>query len=205
MKRRLIALSVLLSTTAFAADPKGAPQMTAMPKLGVVEGKYGGSYTLMLPAAPGSFNYYGITDNNAYTALGNVFEGLVEYNLDTYKMEPSLAQSWSTSEDGKVYTFKLRRGVKWHDGQDFNADDVVFTFNNMILNPQARGNSAAGFPAGTKFEKVDEFTMRMTMPSPSGAILQQLRTFIMPKHKLLKFSIEGVDVGRSSPTFDTEF
>ncbi|MEY4531864.1 MAG: hypothetical protein RLZZ156_2585, partial [Deinococcota bacterium] len=90
MKRRLIALSVLLSTTAFAADPKGAPQMTAMPKLGVVEGKNGGSYTLMLPAAPGSFNYYGITDNNAYTALGNVFEGLVEYNLETYKMEPSL-------------------------------------------------------------------------------------------------------------------
>ncbi len=193
MKRRLIALSVLLSaaTTAMAADSKGAPKMTAMPKLGVTAGKPGGSYTLMLPAAPGSFNYYGITDNNAYTVIGNVFEGLVEYNLETYKMEPNLAQSWSTSEDGKVYTFKLRQNVKWHDGQEFNADDVVFTFNNMILNPQARGNSAAGFPAGTKFEKIDEFTMRMTMPSPSGAILQQLRTFIMPKHKLLKFSIEG--------------
>jgi peptide/nickel transport system substrate-binding protein len=191
MKRRLIALSALLASTALAADPRGAPQLSNMPKLGVVEGKYGGSYTLMLPAAPGSFNYYGITDNNAYTVLGNVFEGLVEYNLETYKMEPNLAQSWTVSEDGKTYTFRLRRGVKWHDGQDFNADDVVFTFNNMILNPEARGNSAAGFPSGTKFDKVDDYTMRMTMPSPSGAILQQLRTFIMPKHKLLRFSIEG--------------
>ncbi len=191
MKRSLIALALLASGMALAADPKGEPRLTATPKLGLVSGKYGGSYTLSLPAAPGSFNYYGITDNNAYTVLGNVFEGLVEYNLETYKMEPNLAQSWTVSDDGKTYTFKLRKGVKWHDGTDFTADDVVFTFSNIILNPEAKGNSAAGFPPNTKFEKVDASTVKMIMPSTSGAILQQLRVFIMPKHKLLKFTVEG--------------
>jgi peptide/nickel transport system substrate-binding protein len=191
MKGRLIAVALLISGGAFAADPKGEPRLSAMPKLGLQAGKPGGSYTLSLPAAPGSFNYYGITDNNAYTILGNVFEGLVEYNLETYRMEPNLAQSWTVSEDGKTYTFKLRRGVKWHDGKEFTADDVVFTFNNIIFNLEARGNSAREFPAGTKFEKVDDYTVRMVMPFTAGAILQQLRVFMMPKHKLLKFSIEG--------------
>jgi peptide/nickel transport system substrate-binding protein len=180
-----------LSGYALAADPKGEPKLSNMPKLGLTAGKAGGSYTLGIPAAPGSFNYYGITDNNAYTVLGNVFEGLVEYNLETYKMEPNLAKSWTVTEGGKVWTFQLRPGVKWHDGTPFTSADVVFTFQNIILNPEAKGNSAGAFPKGVKFEAVDGDTVRMTLPTTAGAILQQLRVFMMPKHKLLKYSIEG--------------
>jgi peptide/nickel transport system substrate-binding protein len=191
----LLASSLLsglaLSSFALAADPKGEPKLTNMPKLGLVSGKAGGSYTLSIPAAPGSFNYYGITDNNAYTVVGNVFEGLVEYNLETYKMEPNLAKSWAVTDGGKVWTFQLRPGVKWHDGTPFTSADVVFTFENIILNPEAKGNSAGAFPKGVKFEAVDADTVRMTLPTTAGAILQQLRVFMMPKHKLLKFSIEG--------------
>ena len=92
-KMMLLASSLLsglvLSSLTLAADPKGDAKLSNMPKLGLVSGKAGGSYTLSIPAAPGSFNYYGITDNNAYTVVGNVFEGLVEYNLETYKMEPT--------------------------------------------------------------------------------------------------------------------
>jgi peptide/nickel transport system substrate-binding protein len=191
----LLASSLLsglaLSSSALAADPKGEPKLTNMPKLGLTAGKAGGSYTLSIPAAPGSFNYYGITDNNAYTVVGNVFEGLVEYNLETYKMEPNLAKSWAVTDGGKVWTFQLRPGVKWHDGTPFTSSDVVFTFNNIILNPEAKGNSAGAFPKGVKFEAVDADTVRMTLPTTAGAILQQLRVFMMPKHKLLKFSIEG--------------
>ena len=93
MKRFAVALLLLTLGSAFAADPKGQPRLTATPKLGLQSGKYGGSYTLSLPAAPGSFNYYGITDNNAYAVIGDAFEGLVEYNLETYKMEPNRAQA----------------------------------------------------------------------------------------------------------------
>ncbi len=176
------------SAAGFAATTDG--KLSRMAGLALQPGKYGGSYTLALAAAPGSFNYFGITDNNAYTLIGNVFEGLVEYNLETYKMEPNLAESWTASGDGKTWTFKLRKNVKWQDGADFTADDVVFTFKNFIFNTEARGNSAADFP-DAKVEKLDDNTVRFLLSKPSGAILQSLRLFIFPKHKLLKFTPEG--------------
>ena len=192
MKKFVLAAFLVSSLgVAFAAATNGEPRLSNMPKLGLSAGKYGGTLTLSLPASPTSFNYYGVTDNNTNTLMGNVFEGLVEYNLETYKMEPNLAQSWVVSEDGKVWTFKLRKNVKWHDGEAFTSDDVVFTYNNIILNNEAKGNGAAGFPKGIKFEAVDDYTLKMSLPFTSGAIIQQLRTFIMPKHKLLKYSIEG--------------
>ena len=184
----LTGIALTGALTALAATPDG--KLSRMPGLNLSIGKSGGTYTLALPASPGSFNYYGITDNNAYTVIGNVFEGLVEYNLETYKMEPNLAESWTTSPDGKIWTFKLRKSVKWHDGADFSADDVVFTFKNFIFNTEARGNSAADFP-DAKVEKVDADTVRFTLSKPSGAILQSLRLFILPRHKLLKFTPEG--------------
>jgi len=55
----------------------------------------------------------------------NVFEGLTRYNPDG-TISPALAESWEISEDGTVYTFRLREGVKFHDGTDFTADDVKF-------------------------------------------------------------------------------
>ncbi|MEO6362599.1 MAG: ABC transporter substrate-binding protein, partial [Caldimonas sp.] len=57
----------------------------------------------------------------------SVFEGLTKINMDG-KITPLLAESWTTDPDGKVYTFKLRKGVKFHDGEAFDASDVKFSF-----------------------------------------------------------------------------
>lgn len=153
--------------------------------LGVVPGKAGGTYTLPLNDSPQTFNYYGAIDNNNYTVLNNVLESLVEYNLATYKLEPGLAESWTTSKDGKVWTFKIRQGVKWHDGANFDADDVVFTYNDIILNPGVRANQIPNLTFGgqpVKVEKVDQYTVKMTLNQAAGAFTQPLRTFILPKH-----------------------
>ena len=93
--------------------------------LGVVKGKAGGNMTLALGDSPQSLFYYGVIDNNLGLISQQLFDGLVEFNFSTYKIEPALAESWTISPDGKTYTFKLRQGVKWSDGQAFNADDVV--------------------------------------------------------------------------------
>ena len=67
-----------------------------------------------------------------YTIVGyvvdNIFEGLVKFKAGTTIIEPCLATSWEISEDGKEITFHLRKGVKFHDGTDFNSDAVVFSF-----------------------------------------------------------------------------
>lgn len=62
----------------------------------------------------------------------NIYETLVEYKKETTDVIPALAKEWTTSDDGKVWTFKLQEGVKFHDGTDFNADAVVYNFERMM-------------------------------------------------------------------------
>ena len=56
------------------------------------------------------------TDGNSFMVCDNIFEALVFYQDETTQLEPGLAESWDISDDGKTYTFHLRKGVKFHDG-----------------------------------------------------------------------------------------
>lgn len=199
---------ILLATLLLAGGALAAPKkVSGYDSLGVTAGKAGGTYTLTLGDAPQSLFYYGVIDNNLGLVSQQLFDGLVEFNYKTYKVEPALAESWTISPDGKVYTFKLRQGVKWSDGDDFDADDVVFTYDQIIANPEARAGDAASFNIGgqrVKFEKLDKYTVRMTLAKAAPAFILQMRSFIMPKHKLLKFSQEGgakaADINNAWPT-----
>ncbi|MEW6422588.1 MAG: ABC transporter substrate-binding protein, partial [Deinococcota bacterium] len=191
LKRTSLTLVTLVMIGGALAAPK---KVTGYDNLGVVDGKPGGSYTLVLGDSPQSLNYYGVIDNNLGLIAQQLFDGLVEFNYATYKIEPALAESWTVSPDGKVYTFKLRQGVKWSDGQPLTADDVVFTYKNIVMNPEARAGDAGNFKLDGKdvtISKVDPYTVRFTLPRAAPAFLLQQRYFILPKHKLLKFSQEG--------------
>jgi peptide/nickel transport system substrate-binding protein len=67
------------------------------------------------------------TDGNSFMICDNVLEALVEYKDESTALDPGLAESWTIAPDGKTYTFKLRKGVKFHDGTPFNANAVVFS------------------------------------------------------------------------------
>ncbi|GBF06206.1 extracellular solute-binding protein [Deinococcus aerius] len=186
---------VSLVTLALLGGALAAPKkVTGYSNLGITDGKPGGTYTLVLGDSPQSLNYYGVIDNNLGLVAQQLFDGLVEFNYANYKIEPALAESWTVSPDGKVYTFKLRQGVRWSDGQPLTADDVVFTYKNIIMNPEARAGDAGNFKLDGKdvtISKVDANTVRFTLPRAAPAFLLQQRYFIMPRHKLLKFSQEG--------------
>ncbi|WP_454053614.1 ABC transporter substrate-binding protein [Clostridium sp. Marseille-Q7071] len=77
-----------------------------------------------------TFNYDG-------TINTMIYEGLLSLN-ENLDIEPSLAESYKLSEDKKTITFKIREGVKWHDGTNFTADDVKFTFD-LACNPKYNG------------------------------------------------------------------
>lgn len=190
MKRSLLILALFAATLAWA-QPKTVAEYQ---ELGVTVGKAGGTLRLSLPAAPQSFFYYGAIDSSLQTVAEQLFDGLVEYNYQTYQLEPALAKSWELSDDGLTYTFHLRAGVKWHDGEPFTADDVVFTFSNLVANPEARGGDAGSFTIEgqpVKFVKVDDLTVQFVLPKPQPAILQYARVPVLPKHKLLSYSVEG--------------
>ncbi|ACO47684.1 ABC transporter substrate-binding protein [Deinococcus deserti] len=204
LKRSTLALLSLALLGGALAAPKKVSGYNA---LGIVNGKTGGSYTLTLGDSPQSLFYYGVIDNNLGLISQQMFDGLVEFNLATYKIEPALAESWTISPDGRTYTFKLRQGVKWSDGQAFDADDVVFTYKNIIMNPEARAGDVGNFRLDGKnveIAKVDASTVRFTLPRAAPAFLLQQRYFIMPRHKLLKFSQEGgakaADINGAWPT-----
>lgn len=185
-------LGTLLLTTGMSfAQPKVVEGYEA---LEVTAGQPGGTLTLSISDTPQTFFYYGVIDANHQTLNMQMFDGLVEYNLETYETEPALATSWETSEDGRVWTFTLREGVTWHDGEPFTAEDVVFTYDQIVMNEETRAGDAAEFTFDGEravWEAVDEGTVRVTMPVATPVFLQTVRKPIMPKHKLLEFSVEG--------------
>jgi len=111
------------------------------------------------------------------------FDGLVRYEGNSLKIGPALATSWATSEDGLTWTFKLRPGVKFHDGTPFNADAVVFSFERQRdpQNPYYRKTFArwqAKFPTVKKTEKVDDMTVKIELSAPSPTLLGNLAFYV---------------------------
>jgi len=159
--------------------------------------KFGGTIAIRIASAPQSFNYYGTLDNVAYTIAGQFLRGLVDLNPITNVIEPALAESWETSEDGKEVIFHLR-DIKWSDGHPFTADDVIFSMKYYIMNRFAEGNEIARFTIGgelVRWEKVDERTVKAFLPEPYGAFFNVLsHAYIYPQHKL-ESKIDKNDMG----------
>jgi len=94
-------------------------------------------HTLVLPIAtePKTFNVLVAQETSSTEVAQYLFEGLTEFDPRNGEILPRLAESWEHSPDGLRWTFHLRKGVRWSDGQPFTARDVVFTFNDVIFNP----------------------------------------------------------------------
>ncbi|GAA0831824.1 ABC transporter substrate-binding protein [Bifidobacterium pullorum subsp. gallinarum] len=127
-----------------------------------------------------------VTDGESLKITHQVFDSLLEYKEGTTEVQGSLAESWTVSEDGLKYTFKLRQGVKFHDGTDFNADAVVFNFTRWS-DPKSEykyeGDSFDYYdsmfgPDGKRVIKevktVDANTVEFTLNQPQAPFLQNL-------------------------------
>jgi len=107
------------------------------------------------------------------------YDQLTGYKAEDVTPAPDLAVSWSHDKSGKVWTFKLRQGVKWQDGEPFTAADVVFTYDYIIKNELAAFTS---YTTGIdKVEAVDPLTVRFTCSEPKANILGMVIP-IVPKH-----------------------
>ncbi len=111
---------------------------------------------------PKSFDPAGGNEQYTLKVIRSAYEGLIQEKFGTTQLEPGLAESWTVSPDNMTWTFKLRRGVKFHDGSEFDAGAVQFTFDRLRKVPIG----AHRLVAGAAVEVVDPFTVRIVLKAP---------------------------------------
>ncbi|MCD2185422.1 ABC transporter substrate-binding protein [Rhizobium sp. GN54] len=130
-------------------------------------------------AEPQSLDPHTVTATNDFRILVNLYDGLVRFKDGTLEVEPALAQSWEVSDDGKTYRFKLREGVKFHDGSDFDAEAVKFNFERM-LNKDHPFYNTGPFPLSFNFssiasvEVIDPHTVEFRLKEAFAPFLSNL-------------------------------
>ena len=149
-------------------------------------GRFGGTFLDSQVSDPRTFNPILAQETSSTGPLGGLFDGLVEDNGETTEVEPALAESWTTSKDGRTWTFVLRKGLQWSDGAPMTADDVVFTFkviyDKRIPNSLQDVLTVAGKPIAVT--KVNEQTIEFRTAEPFGPFLRSIGIGILPRHKL---------------------
>jgi len=157
-------------------------------------GQYGGMLVVGQRAEPKTLNPLTATDAPSREVIGRMMADLVHINRVTQQTEPALASSWKLSTDGRSFTVKLRRGVRFSDGYPFSADDVVFSFR-LYLDEKIRSSNRDLLIIGGKpisAVKIDDHTVRFDMSQPYAAaerIFDNLA--ILPEHLLRKSYEQG--------------
>ena len=140
--------------------------------------------------SPENFNPQLNTTGTSFDAARPVYDRLIDFVPGSTKTRPGLAESWTVSEDGLTYEFKLRKGVKFHSSKtftptrDFNADDVLFSFNRMWKadNPYHGVSGGAYDYFGdmgmaeliASIDKVDDYTVRFVLTKPNAPFIANL-------------------------------
>lgn len=142
--------------------------------------KNGGEYSEGLVGLPKLINPLYASLNQADSDLVSlIYSGLVKIDKQGL-IVPDLAENWDTSQDNKVYTFYLKNNLKFHDGGELTADDVVFTIE-AIQNPLFKSSLEFNFQ-DIKVEKIDERTISFTLSEPYAPFLENLTVGILPEH-----------------------
>ena len=117
-----------------------------------------------------------VDDGESAKVIVNILENLVRYKEDSTEIQPWLATDWEMSPDGKGWTFKLRKGVKFHDGTPFNAEAVKFSVERQLPPNRTDDMPYASFTFGPvdRVEVVDEYTVKFVLKEPYAPFLANL-------------------------------
>lgn len=172
------AFNVLLSLFVVSASQAAPKNNLANPKA-----PQGGTLTVNMRMEPATLNPITSTDAHGQEVISYVMDTLMELNAETYEWTPSLAEKMVISPDGKQYTFTLRDGAKFHDGQPVTVDDVKFSYE-VIFDPKYNAaHLRAYFENIEKAEILDPRTVRFTVKEKYFRNTESLAGLvILPKH-----------------------
>ena len=189
---RLLAIILLLVIISSGCKPAAEEKVYGGPDTGPAYGDWfidasiGDASTLLAPLA---------NDASSFSIIGLVYDSLLQYDGDL-NLVGQLAESWRVSPDGLTLTFKLRHGVKWHDGAPFTAHDVLFSYQVMV-DPKTPTAYSGDYLQVKKAEVLDDYTFRVTYPQPFAPALGSWAGLtILPKHLLAGQDITKSPLGR---------
>ena len=140
----------------------------------------GGTIVIGLQAEPVTLDPAQVSDYNTIRAVYNMYDGLLRFKDESTEVEPGLAETWDISQDGLEYTLHLRKGVKFHDGTDFNAEAVKFNLERQFDDKHPYHDTGdfayAGFTWGNvkQVDAVDDYTIKITLTSPLAPFISHL-------------------------------
>ena len=146
---------------------------------------------------PKTFNYLLTQESSSTDVLALMYEGLIGVDQTTSEIIPALAESWVISEDGQTITYTLKENLQWSDGEPLTVDDVVFTYNDLILNEKIATDTRDILRIGAEgklpeIRKLDERRVEFKIPEPFAPFLRVTGVAILPKH-ILQPTVESVD------------
>jgi len=148
-------------------------------------GKFGGTFTSSILGEPKSFNPYNAPDATSTELSELMYDGLMQTNPTDGEVIPKLAKDYKILKDNKTYIIYLRKGIKWSDGKEITADDVLYTYNTVIFGGFGDGGTKDVMTIDGEFptiEKIDKYTVKFTTPKPFAPFLRNLSASIVPKH-----------------------
>jgi peptide/nickel transport system substrate-binding protein len=171
----------------FAPSGSSAQAKEEFMVVGGAPGRPGGTITVAVRSDPKTLNPVLAVDESTREIIDCMNADLIHIDRATQKTEPALAKSWTVSRDGRTYTLQLRRGLRFSDGQPFDADDVVFSFQ-LYLDEKIHSSQRDLLVIGGKpisVEKIDDYTVRFQLPQPYAAAERLFDGLaIVPKHLL---------------------
>jgi peptide/nickel transport system substrate-binding protein len=179
---------------ASAPAPQPVNQGEELARVEGPAGRYGGHLVVGQRSEPKTLNPVTATDAVSREVFERLHADLIGINRGTQKAESALAKSWKVSPDGRTFTLKLRKGIRFSDGHPFDADDVIFSFtvylDEAVSSPQRDLLIIDGKPLTVA--KVDQYTVRFSLPHPYAAAERLFDSFaILPRHILEKPYREG--------------
>jgi peptide/nickel transport system substrate-binding protein len=155
----------------------------------------GGRLTFVTVGVPQTFNPVLAGDSASDAIVRLLFSGLIVMDMTTIEPRAGLAESWSVAPDGRTWTFKLRAGLRWSDGEPLTADDVVFTWNDVMYKPDLNRATYDLFQIEGKrvsVSKLDDVTVRMETPTVFAAFLEFFGNVpILPRHVMAREIASG--------------
>jgi peptide/nickel transport system substrate-binding protein len=193
---RLALVVCLCAAVSPASTPAPQPvnQGEELARVEGLTGRYGGHIVIGQRSEPKTLNPVTATDAVSREVFERLHADLIAINRSTQKTEPALAKSWKMSPDGRTFTLKLRKGIRFSDGHPFDADDVVFSFtvylDEAVGAPQRDLLLIDGKPL--TISKLDQYTVCVSLPRPYAAAERLFDSFaILPRHILEKPYREG--------------